>query len=82
MCVKSFPKFVNTTKNIPCFHFFNVFAPLNDVPGYIAMALKNNPNILNFFYEDDNQLQIQVLPGLLLLAKMLMLGLRLAYILL
>ena len=54
-------KFVNMTKNTPLFPFFHVFAPLNNVRGYIAWSWKTTL-ISDFFYEDDIQLQIQVPP--------------------
>ena len=48
-------------------HVSDAFAPLNDVRAYIVckhwkLVLKNNPNYVIFFYEDDIQLQIQVPP--------------------
>ena len=50
------------TKNTPFIQILDIFAPLNDVHTYIAWSWKTTPNYMNFFYEDDIQLQIYVPP--------------------
>ena len=64
LSIMSFLKFVSMTKNTLFFPILHIFAPLNDIRGtrVHCLVLKNNPNYVNFFYEDDIQLQIQVLP--------------------
>ena len=58
LSVMSFPKFVNMTKNTP---FFQFCTPKRCSCVH-CLVLKNNPNYVNFFNEDDIQLQIQVPP--------------------
>ena len=62
LCVMSFPKFVNMTKNIP---FFPQFYTHKQYTHVHCLVLKNNPNYVNFFfffYRDDIQFEIQVPP--------------------
>ena len=57
LCIMSFPKFVNMTKNTPYFPILHILLPLNDIRAYIAWSWKTTL-ITWIFYEDDIELQI------------------------
>ena len=63
LSIMSFPKFVNMTKNTPFFFSnFARFCTPKRCTRVHCLVLKNNPNYVIFFYEDEIQLQIQVAP--------------------